>query len=66
MVSAFADSAKENSCEKVGKINHKYSVGDVVQIHRLVKIGPGTWDNEYINFASLLTCNFHGIIILPH
>ena len=49
------DNAKERCCEKIGRIKHKHSVGDVVKINRLMKIGPGNWDNEFMNIDVEIT-----------
>jgi hypothetical protein len=49
------DIAKKECCEKIGRIKHKHSVGDVVKINRLVKIGPGYWDNEQMDLEVEIT-----------
>ncbi|MBI2062511.1 MAG: hypothetical protein HYT64_02380 [Candidatus Yanofskybacteria bacterium] len=49
------DNARKECCEKIGRIKHKHSVDDVVKINRLVKIGPGSWDNEQMDIDVTIT-----------
>lgn len=49
------DAVRESSCEKVGRTKHKHSVGDVVKINRFLKVGLGSWDNEYMDIDVQIT-----------